>query len=308
MKYLMIGAGGTGGCLGAYLGKAGQKVAWIARGSHLETMKKNGLEAHTAGAGNFRLYPVNACVMDDYCETPDVVFVCVKYYSLDECVPFLKRICGSHTVVIPILNVFETGSILQEQLPGITVLDGCVYIYGKIERPGVVVQPSPIFRVYFGYRPEQEHLEDTKLRQVEKDLNEAGIEGHFTDQIRRDALQKFSYVSPVGAAGLYYHAVAGDLVEPGEKQKLLVTLIREIEALGNAMGITFEQDLAEVNLEILRGLEKDADTSMQRDVAAGKPSEIEGLVHRVAALADQYGVDCPGYHMVSSWAREKGLQ
>ena len=87
-----------------------------------------------------------------------------------------------------------------------------------------------------------------------------------------------------------------------------MTLIREIEALGNAMGITFEQDLAEVNLEILRGLEKDADTSMQRDVAAGKPSEIEGLVHRVAALADQYGVDCPGYHMVSSWAREKGLQ
>ena len=69
----------------------------------------------------------------------------------------------------------------------------------------------------------------------------------------------------------------------------------------------FEQDLTEVNLEILKGLEKDADTSMQRDVAAGRPSEAEGLIHNVVELAGKYGLVCPGYRMVSRWARERGL-
>ena len=245
MKYLILGAGGTGGCLGAYLARAGHDVQWIARGRHLEAMRKEGLKAHTAVYGNFRIYPAKVCTMEEYQGCPDVVFVCVKYYSLEECIPFLQRVCGSHTVIIPILNVFGTGALLQERLPEYTVLDGCIYIYAKIEKPGTVVQPSPIFRVFFGYREEQEHREEQKLRQAEADLDAAGIEGHFTETVRRDSLQKFSYVSPMGAAGLYCDAVAGDFMEPGKKQDLVVALIREIEELGHAMDLEFEGDLVD---------------------------------------------------------------
>lgn len=308
MKYLILGAGGTGGCLGAYLARAGHDVQWIARGRHLEAMRKEGLKAHTAVYGNFRIYPAKVCTMEEYQGCQDVVFVCVKYYSLEECIPFLQRVCGSHTVIIPILNVFGTGALLQERLPEYTVLDGCIYIYAKIEKPGTVVQPSPIFRVFFGYREEQEHREEQKLRQAEADLDAAGIEGHFTETVRRDSLQKFSYVSPMGAAGLYCDAVAGDFMEPGKKQDLVVALIREIEELGHAMGLEFEGDLVEINMKILHGLEKDADTSMQRDVAAGKPSEIEGLVHQVVQLGDRYGLEMPAYRKISRWAREKGIR
>lgn len=308
MKYLILGAGGTGGCLGAYLARAGHDVQWIARGRHLEAMRKEGLKAHTAVYGNFRIYPAKVCTMEEYQGCPDVVFVCVKYYSLEECIPFLQRVCGSHTVIIPILNVFGTGALLQERLPEYTVLDGCIYIYAKIEKPGTVVQPSPIFRVFFGYREEQEHREEQKLRQAEADLDAAGIEGHFTETVRRDSLQKFSYVSPMGAAGLYCDAVAGDFMEPGKKQDLVVALIREIEELGHAMDLEFEGDLVEINMKILHGLEKDADTSMQRDVAAGKPSEIEGLVHQVVQLGDRYGLEMPAYRKISRWAREKGIR
>jgi 2-dehydropantoate 2-reductase len=308
MKYLILGAGGTGGCLGACLAKAGQEVTWIARGAHLEAIRKNGLEVRLAEQGEFRIFPAHACTMEEYQECPDVVFVCVKYYSLEECIPFLQRVCSSRTLIIPLLNVFSTGELLQERLPEQAVLDGCIYIYGKIEKPGVVVQPSPIFRVFFGYRDGQEHREEQKARQVERDLKAAGIEGHLTETIRKDALQKFSYVSPVGAAGLYFHAVAGDFMEAGEKQELLLQLIREIEELGHAMGLQFEEELTEINLKILRGLEKDADTSMQRDVASGKLSEIDGLVHQVVKLGDRYGLAVPGYRKISRWAKEHGIR
>ena len=73
MKYLILGAGGTGGCLGAYLARAGHDVQWIARGRHLEAMRKEGLKAHTAVYGNFRIYPAKVCTMEEYQGCPDVV-------------------------------------------------------------------------------------------------------------------------------------------------------------------------------------------------------------------------------------------
>ena len=43
MKYVIIGAGGTGGILGFYMTKAGKDVTLIARNAHLAAMKEQGL-------------------------------------------------------------------------------------------------------------------------------------------------------------------------------------------------------------------------------------------------------------------------
>ena len=89
LKYVVIGAGGTGGAIGGFLAKAGKDVTLIARGDHLERMQDNGLGFETPD-GNFSV-PVKACTMEDYGETPDVIFVCVKGYSLDEAEDFIAR-------------------------------------------------------------------------------------------------------------------------------------------------------------------------------------------------------------------------
>ena len=143
---------------------------------------------------------------------------------------------------------------------------------------------------------------------LEPVLVEAGIEGHFSDQIRRDALQKFSYVSPLGAAGLYFDAVSGDFLREGEPRDLFVGLIREIEALGHGMGVEFEESLVDVNLKLMDSFTKDLKTSMQRDVAHGGPSEFDGLVHRVSRLGKEYHVPTPLYDKISAWGKEKGIR
>lgn len=43
LKYMILGAGGTGGILGSALTKAGKDVTFIARGSNLDAMRNNGL-------------------------------------------------------------------------------------------------------------------------------------------------------------------------------------------------------------------------------------------------------------------------
>ncbi len=308
MKFAVLGAGGVGGIVGAYLALAGNEVTFIARGAHLEVLKKNGLTLRTAHRGDLTVPTAKACAMGEYNDTPDVIFVCFKYYSLPAAIEFARRHAGKDTLVIPLLNVFGTGEVMQKDLPDVIVLDGCVYIYGMVESPGIVAQPAPILRIFYGYRPNQEKKLLPLAEELEPVLVEAGIEGHFSDQIRRDALQKFSYVSPLGAAGLYFDAVSGDFLREGAPRDLFVGLIREIEALGHGMGVEFEESLVDVNLKLMDSFTKDLKTSMQRDVAHGGPSEFDGLVHRVSRLGKEYHVPTPLYDKISAWGKEKGIR
>ena len=309
MKYIIIGAGGTGGILGFYMTKAGKDVTLIARNAHLEAMQKQGLSVEKMWTNETETIPVGAESMESYeakGEKADVILVCVKKYSLDSCIPFIQNISHKNTIVVPVLNVYGTGAYLQEKLPKVLVTDGCIYVSANIKQAGVLLQHGEILRVFFGVREKEdlkklngqlngEYKAERLLKKIAQDFKDSGIDGILSDNIKRDALTKFSYVSPIGTAGLYLHAVAGDFQREGEARELFKTLIREIVTLANAMGITFEEDLVERNLKILSNLPEEATTSMQRDVIEGKQSEIDGLVYEVVRMAKKYGVEVPAY-------------
>ncbi len=297
MEYLIIGAGGTGGCIGAYMTEAGKDVTMIARGAHLKAMQAGGLRMETTKKGNYTVSPVKASDMEHYEGHPDVIFVCVKGYSLEETVPFIRRAAKPETVVIPLLNLYGTGGKLQTRLPELLVTDGCIYIAAEIREPGCLWQNGDIFRVVYGVREPSEYRE--VLAEVKKDLEDSGITALLSDQIQRDALQKFSYVSPAAACGQYYDAMAGDMQKPGEIRDTFAALIGEIDRLADAMGIHFEGDIVKTNLDILDSLTPEASTSMQRDVKKGKESEIDGLIFEVVRMAKKYGVELPMYEKIA---------
>ena len=305
MKYAIIGAGGTGGCLGFFLKKAGKDVTLIARGKHLEAIRKNGLTIQKLWDESRETLPVKACTAEEYKEIPDVILVCVKGYSMDETVPTIKKIAGKETVVIPILNIYGTGGRLQKKLPELTVTDGCIYVSANIMEPGVILQHGKILRVVFGARKPEEETE--KMREVAKDMVTDDLEVILSENIRRDAMVKFSYVSPIGAAGLYCNAVAADFQREGEQREMFKALLREIVALSHAMGIEFEEDLVERNLKILASLSPEATTSMQRDVIEGKRSEMDGLVYEVVRMGREYKVSMPQYEKAAACFREQGI-
>lgn len=302
MKYLIIGAGGTGGSIGAYMTEAGKDVALIARGEHLRQMQEYGLHMETTAKGNYTVQPVRATDMEHYEENPDVIFVCVKGYSLDDTIPFIRRVAGPDTIVIPILNIYGTGSRMQENLPDLLVTDGCIYIAGEIKEPGTILLRGDIFRIVYGVRNPEELRPE--LFTVAQDLKDSGIDGVLSDNIRRDALQKFAYVSPMAACGLYYHVSAGEVQKTGDPRDMFVNLMKEIDALAVAMGIPFLVDIVSTNLRILDTLNPEAGTSLQRDIYAGKNSEIDGLIYEVVRMGKQYGVPTPTYEMVADKARE----
>ena len=306
MQYAIIGAGGTGGTLAAYLTKGGADVTLVARGRHLQAIQESGLVIDrtwlTPEADEFLTVSVKAMTAEDYqagcaARKPDVVFVCVKSYSLDSVLPILKGVTDSHTIVIPILNVYGTGAKLQAQLPGCLVTDGCIYVSAGIQSPGRLFQTGSILRVVYGVREAAEAR--MELAAIRDELNERGITAILSDDIRRDALEKFSYVSPIGVAGLYYGAKAGDFQREGKERELFKAMIQEVSLLAGAMGIGLDRDLVAKNLNILSTLSPDSTTSMQRDIAEGRSSELDGLLFEVLRMAEKYGTELPNYRMAS---------
>lgn len=307
MKYVVFGAGGTGGILGGQLAKDGQDVTLIARGAHLAAIQEQGgLFIDRIWNGTSETIPVKACTADAYQDTPDVILVCVKGYSLESVVPFIQRVAGPETVVLPILNIYGTGGKLQAMLPGIDVLDGCTYLYAEIKEPGIILQSGPYCRIVFG--PRDNNIDVPRYQEMKHEFDAAGIVGELTAHIQRDALQKFSYVSPVGATGLYYNAVAADMQKDGEPRDCFISMVREISALAEAMGCAFDHDVVPDDLAILDGIAPTATTSMQRDIATGHASEIDGLIYEVVRLGEQYGVDVPTYKKVADEMKKRGLK
>lgn len=127
MKYAIIGAGGTGGSLGFFLTKAGKDVTLIARGKHLEAIRKNGLGMERLWDHKREMIPVKACTVEEYSDTPDVILVCVKGYSMTETIPVIRKLAGKDTVVLPILNIYGTGGKLQKEFPELTAA-GWMYL------------------------------------------------------------------------------------------------------------------------------------------------------------------------------------
>ena len=145
LKYMILGAGGTGGILGSALTKAGKDVTFIARGSNLDAMRNNGLIIRHLWDQTEEHLEVRALSMEESCAlslAPEVIFICVKEYSLDSVLPFIRQTAGPRTIIIPILNIYGTGARMQKKLPDCTVLDGCIYVSASLEHPGVLVQQA----------------------------------------------------------------------------------------------------------------------------------------------------------------------
>lgn len=310
LNYVIAGAGATGGSIGAFLVADGKNVTFLARSTQLEAFLEKGISMRNTAKGDFTVAPVKAMTMEAYHEQPDVIFVCVKSYSLRDAIELVKRTGKAETVVIPILNIYGTGERMQKELPAVTVADGCVYVAAHVSAPGEITHGGDIFRLVYGLRPGQKASDIVmeKLSQVKKDLDHAGISGEYTDHVRRDTFRKFMYTSPMAAAGEYYHAQAGAFQKEGRPRETFIAMDRELLTLSKAMGLGVPENMVEVNLAILADLSPEAGTSMQRDIANGKPSEISELVYAVEDMAAAYGVKMPVYHHVIEELKARELQ
>ena len=305
LKYLIAGTGGVGGSIAAFLALAGKDVTCIARGEHLAAIRENGLQLHSDLKGEYALrvpaytaeeYTALVSTSADY--KADVIFVCVKGYSVDSITELIKSAAHEHTVVIPILNVYGTGPRIQRLVPGVTVLDGCIYIVGFVSGRGEITQMGKIFRLVYGAHRSTIVSRET-LEAVQRDLQESGIKADISDDINRDTFVKWSFISAMAVTGAYYDVPMGEVQKPGEVRNTFIGLSQESAALGRKLGIAFKEDIVEYNLKVIDKLAPESTASMQKDMAKGHQSEVQGLLFDMITAAEEQGIEVPTYRMVA---------
>lgn len=220
LKYLIAGTGGVGGSIAAFLALAGKNVTCIARGEHLAAIHEHGLRLHSDLKGEHTL-KIPAYTTEEYTALAsssadfkaDVIFVCVKGYSVDSITELIKCTAHKDTVVIPILNVYGTGPRIQRLVPGVTVLDGCIYIVGFVSGKGEITQMGKIFRLVYGAHKNTIVPRET-LEAVQHDLQESGIKAEISPDINRDTFVKWSFISAMAVTGAYYDVPMGEVQNP----------------------------------------------------------------------------------------------
>ena len=297
LKYLIAGTGGVGGSIAAFLSLSGKDVTCIARGEHLAAIRGNGLQLHSDLKGEHCL-KVAAFTAEEFQGKADVIFVCVKGYSVDSITELIKRASHERTVVIPILNVYGTGPRIGQLVSHVTVLDGCIYIVGFVSGPGEITQMGKIFRLVFGARPQQ-GVAPERLETIADVLRKAGIKADISDDINRDTFIKWSFISAMACTGAYHDVPMGPLQHPGAERDTFIGLSKESSEIGRKMGITYAEDPIEYNLKVIDKLDPDSTASMQKDIAKGHESEIQGLLFDMIALGEKMDVDMPTYRKVA---------
>lgn len=295
-KYLIVGTGGVGGSIAGFLALAGKDVTCIARGKHLEAIREKGLHLKSDLKGSHFL-SVKACTAEEYEEKADVIFVCVKGYSIDSIKELLEKAAHENTLVIPILNVYGTGPRIGRLVPRVTVLDGCIYIVGFVSGPGEITQMGKIFRLVFGARPEQ-GVSPERLEAIARVLREAGIKVEISDDINRDTFVKWSFISAMACTGAYHDVPMGHLQHPGPERDTFIGLSRESAEIGRKMGIVYPEDPIAYNLTVIDKLDPESTASMQKDIAKGHESEIQGLLFDMIELGEKMDVEMPTYQQV----------
>ena len=246
MKYLVVGTGGVGGSIAGFLALAGKDVTCIARGKHLDAMKRNGLHLKSDLKGEHFL-PVKACTSETFEGKADVIFVCVKGYSIDSIKEVLERASTPDTLVIPILNVYGTGPRIGRLVPSVHVLDGCIYIVGFVSGEGEITQMGSIFRLVFGARPEQ-GIAHERLNRIAEELQACGIKAEVSDDINRDTFIKWAFISAMACTGAYHDVPMGEVQHEGEVRDTFIGLSRESAEIGRRSGVVYHEDPVAYNL------------------------------------------------------------
>jgi 2-dehydropantoate 2-reductase len=285
MRIAMVGAGGVGGLFGGLLARAGHEVVLVARGAHLLAIRRDGLQVESP-LGRFTVRPPAS---DEPAElgTVDAVVVAVKAWQVKEVAPRLRPLLGPATVVVPMENGVEAAGELAAALGPGPVAGGLCHVLAWIERPGAVKHAGFGPRVTLGELPGGG---SERLDRLAAAMRQAGMEAAVVDDIRTALWEKFLFIDPLSSVGAVTRAPVGEMVAVPETRALLLAAMREVEALARKSGARLPQEAVERTLARVEGLPADATASMQRDVLAGRPSELHEQTGAVVRLGRAAGV------------------
>ena len=307
MRICVVGAGAIGGMLAVKLAHAGHAVSLILRGANLLAVQAGGMTLIEESGRELRMQP--ACATASLAEAgpQDLVILGMKAHQVAAVAPDLHHLLDAGTSIVtmqngipwwyfhklpgawqgtPVRAVDPDGSIAQH-IPIERVIGSVVYPASEVERPGVI-------RVIEGNRftlGEIDGSDTPRVRAISDAFKAAGFKAPVSGDIRSEIWLKLWGNLSFNPISALTHATLEDICLFGPTRELAAGMMREAQAIGEALGVQFKVSLDKrIAGAQAVGQHK---TSMLQDVEAGRPLELQALVGAVIELGVITGVPTP---------------
>lgn len=289
MKVAVYGVGGVGGYFGAQLARAGVEVRMIARGNHLRAIRDKGL-CVTSPNGEMLVQP--AMATDDPAEVGivDVIILGVKAGQVRGVAESLAPMIGTDTFILPLQNGVEAASELVDVLGARHVIGGLCGIMSWVSGPGHIRTLGDVNFIRLG---ELDNVPSERVESLRSLLESAGIKAEIPEDVHEALWEKFLFVASIGGVGAVNRATFGVIRRDPECRRMLELAMREIFDLAISAGVSLDGSVVDRTMAFVDKLPADGTTSLQRDIVAGRPSELDAWSGAVVRMAARTGVNVP---------------
>lgn len=292
-KITVLGLGGVGGYVGALLADAYPHVTFVARGERGRSIREKGLVLHSDYRGERTVRPERVVETAESLETQDYIFICVKNYSLKEACLSLAGCVSEGTVIVPVMNGADPGDRVREYLPKGTVVDSLIYIVAFANADFSITQQDKFANLYVGIQDASAPCWQ-KCCDVTDLLNIAGVDCTASRDIQAEIWKKYILNCAYNVETALCDNSIGQLREDPKKAAIYEALVDEAWRVALAKGIHVTQaDRDAIIYRFYYKLQYDATSSLQRDVGAGRPTELETFSGYIVREAQRLGVDAP---------------
>ena len=289
MKVAIVGAGGVGGYFGGLLARAGHDVTFVARGAHLDAIKRNGgLRVESQNDGDF-FAPGSGIADTADAGTQDLVLFNVKMHHNAPAIGALPPMVGPGSVVLTLQNGIGNGEQIAAAIGREPVMIGSAFMEGRISEPGVVTQGGPgtagFGEMTVGITERGERLY--------REFAEAGWRIELHENMTGMLWKKFAYIAGSAAVCAAANCVYEEMRTIPITRALIQQAIEEALAVGRASGAPIMDDSLEWAMNSLDRFPAQGRASMAKDFTEGRPVELEGLNGALIRLARETGTPTP---------------
>jgi 2-dehydropantoate 2-reductase len=215
----------------------------------------------------------------------DVLWVTVKATQLEDALRLASPAVAPDAVVVPLLNGVDHMARLR-QLYGDQVIAGAIRVESERVGPGHVLQRSPFVSTDLGPCPE---LRDPS-EAIATEMRDAGLPCTVHDGEAEVLWGKLALLAPFALGTSSVREAIGSALEQPDVRELMDAAIREVCTVAGTEGAALDP---EVFTRALRGMPGDMRSSMQKDIAAGRPPELDAIAGAVLRRGRERGIPTP---------------
>lgn len=290
MRIAVFGAGGVGGYFGGRLAQAGEDVVFIARGDHLKAMLKQGLKVDSV-KGDFLVKPVQATDDPTQVGIVDVVLVGVKAWQVPDAAEAIRPMIGPETVALPLQNGLEAPTQLAAVLGNQHVLGGLCGLSTFIMGPGHIRHAGADPWIRFGELDNRPSERVEGLRQAFD--RSSGLTVEIPPDIQVAMWMKFLFITVWSGVGAITRTPLGVWRSLPETRQMAENALQEIISVAQVRDVRLPENAMPTTMNMYDSFPPEITTSMQRDIAQGRPSEVDAQIGAVVRFGKEADVTTP---------------